>query len=361
MTDWGKSGRIDTYRATLVDPFSLLDVSNDIELVPSESNITWGYYTDNIYSGSIVVRRNMGEVSDKLIRIYQKTTVDDYSQEREIATMFIDNASLEAKNGSMKTTLSCYSTLFRFSDDVFWKNYNMQKGKRPFGRGNNFGYAKELIVNERGGKLIVADDVDDSAMTSNHLFEAHDSIIGSIRQIANLRNAQLSVDGHGTILIQKYVEPAKKPISFTFDAKNSLYIPGVSYDDDRGSVYNRCVVYYSNSKGSGAQFAELPVSSPYHRNNIGRYITNVIRLEGEAKYTNAQLKNEATKFLNGNKPSKYIDIEHVGIPDLQVGQVVEYKNDYDFDTSRSFKCLVSEISMDLTPGAKCSTSLKVIE
>ena len=45
-TDWGASGRVDTYSLKAVDPFTLKNVET-LQFDPSSSSITEAYYSDN--------------------------------------------------------------------------------------------------------------------------------------------------------------------------------------------------------------------------------------------------------------------------------------------------------------------------
>ena len=76
----------------------------------------------------------------------------------------------------------------------------------------------------------------------------------------------------------------------------------------------------------------------------------------------ADLEDKARTYLNENSGEiRHYTIEHVSIPGLTVGDVVLYENDTDYDEPVSARCMIAQMDMrSLTPGAKCTTKLKLI-
>ena len=70
-TDWGASGRVDTYSLKAVDPFTLKNVDT-LQFDPSSSSITEAYYSDNYSSASITLEGSdyVKDGSERLLRIY---------------------------------------------------------------------------------------------------------------------------------------------------------------------------------------------------------------------------------------------------------------------------------------------------
>ena len=66
------------------------------------------------------------------------------------------------------------------------------------------------------------------------------------------------------------------------------------------------------------------------------------------------------RYLDENGAVDYITIQHVGIPGLQVGDVVRYINDADGSSPIDWLCMVTEIDMKLGRAAMCTSKLKVM-
>ena len=72
-------------------------------------------------------------------------------------------------------------------------------------------------------------------------------------------------------------------------------------------------------------------------------------------------ERQANEYLNQHSAStRYFEIEHVGIPGLQVGDVVTYENSHDYSEPVYATCQVMQMDMDLGNGCMCTTKLKQI-
>ena len=108
MPDWGMSGRKDIYRFAQVDPFSL-DEINEIECIASDCSITYGYYTDNYSSATIVTPDTY---TGGFIRIEHTVELPDGTTEKEVlGTFIVDSVERTKDVGFVKQSLSCYSTM----------------------------------------------------------------------------------------------------------------------------------------------------------------------------------------------------------------------------------------------------------
>lgn len=353
MTDWGASGRTDYYRATLVDPFTLADVG-DLDIVPASTSLTFGYYTDNAYSGSVEVVGRFSGACDYLVRLWQRTAVDGHDAERALATMFVDSSPRSMIYGKETTKLSCYSTLYRFTQDVCTSAYTAKAGER----------VQDLIrklIQSRGGVCIIDGDLGDKALVKSHSYDIGTPLSNILNDMCGWISATLGCDEMGRITVTPYAEPRKRPATFTFDAGNSLYVPGIDVSDNKGEVCNISVAYYSSSKKTIRKVAELPESDRYSFANIGRYIPIVTKLTDDSYATDAKVQAEADRVLAENRGLvRNYEIEHVGIPDLRPGDVVNYLNDSDGIEPVQVTAMVVEMDFSLTPGQKTKTKLKEV-
>lgn len=354
MADWGASGRRDTYRATLVDPNTLQDVE-PLDIVPSGSSISYGYYTDNRYQGDITTLKPQENAASKLVRIYHKVEAGGTSIEQPMATMFVDANKLTAKYGVEESKLSCYSTMYRFTQDALLSDLNAKAGT------SILGHIRKL-VEDRHGILVVGEGVADRSLQQDHVVEIGTKVSTALSDMAGWINAQVGVDAMGHITIDPYVAPGDKDPAYSFTSRNSTYLPGISLDDGRGKVCNASLAYYTIEGSSGRHVEFLPQSNPYSKESIGRTVPVITKMTDRA-YTGEELRQIAKQKLDENSGAiRYLEIEHVSIPGLRPGDVVLYENDNDFASMLSVRAMVTEMQIKgLKPGCICRTKLKVVE
>ena len=365
MTDWGRSNRTDRFEFCLCDPFSLNE-TGVVEADPSASSLTWGYYTDNLYSGTVTLANEnpIKLEKDRLVRVKHVVTADGVTDSRTIATMFVKDCPGSSKFGLTKYKANCYSTLYRYTQDVLTSDFSRKKGY-------NAVQAIRDIVEETGGKLRVLDGTDTSRTFGNDVWlELGTTRMEALNTIAGWIDSQIACDAEGYVTIEPYLRPSEKPVKYTFEAgRNCTYLPGVEEEDNRADIVNRVVAYYTReSKKDDDQYpltdrvcVELDAKSAFSYERCGRYQTEVIKLTEPCSHED--LEKKASTYLNENSGEiRHYTIEHVSIPGLTVGEVVDYENDTDYDEPVSARCMIVQMDMrSLTPGAKCTTKLKRID
>ena len=365
MTDWGRSNRTDRFEFVFCDPFSLAE-TGVVDADPTASSITWGYYTDNVYSGTVaLVEGNTVKLEkDRLVRVKHAVTADGATDSRTIATMFVKECPGSSKFGMTKYKANCYSTLYRYTQDVLTSDFSRKKGY-------NVVQAIRDLVEETGGKLRVLDGTDTTRIFGNAIwFELGTNRMEVLNTIAGWIGCQMGCDAEGYVTIGAYLEPSEKPVKYDFEAgRNCTYLPGVEEEDNRSDIVNRVVAYYTReSKEEGDKYpltdrvcVELDSKSAFSYARCGRYQTEVIKLTEPCSH--ADLEKKAKTYLNENSGEiRHYTIEHVSIPGLTVGDVVTYENDTDYEEPVSARCMIAQMDMrSLTPGAKCTTKLKLID
>lgn len=353
MTDWGASGRRDTYWAELVDPFTL-DATGELDIVDGSCDVTYGYYTDHVYSGKVATIG--GWQPGSLVRLWHRVEVDGDTVEEPLATMFVDKRPVKSIFGRDDTDLDCYSVLYRFSKDCFTSTYTVKKGTQV-------STAIKSLVESRWGKLTIDSRTSTRTLNKDVSYENGSVMLTALNDLAGQINAEIMPDGLGNLVLQPYQAPKDKPIAYTFDAENSTYIAGYSRDDGTGESYNRALVFYSVSSGSPStrrSVKDLPDTDPMSRQHIGMYKTIVSKLTDRV-YTQAELDKLAQQLLDENKAGEdYIEIEHVGIPGLKVGDVVRYINDTDSPVPLDVNCIITEMNVSLKPGCMTKTKMRVV-
>lgn len=359
MTDWGMSGRRDTYRFTAVDPFSLIE-QGDVDAIPAECSITYGAYTDNIEQATIVMTEEAYQQAlGNLIRIHHTVELPDGTSESEVlGTFFIDTAEKD-ESYIQKRRCSCYSTMWRLSQDFLAADYVVKS--RSLCKN---GLSK--LITADGASLVMGAEVTNStrAHTQDVRFKAGSNRLECANTYAGWCGWTIGVDDHGRQTLTAYVPPRSRQRVHDFtDGADCTYLPQIR-ETYTGEVCNRVIALWSREKDNGDGYGtsaravvDLPASSPWSYESCGRRIPYVLRIN-EPK-TNLQLAQLALAYLNEHDAAiRYIEIEHVGIPHLRAGDVVTYTNEQMGDFN--LVCEVTQMDISIAPLMLTRTKLKVM-
>lgn len=361
MTDWGQSGRRNEYTFHLVDPFSLQETGELIEVDAASSSITWGWDTENGYSGSIRAENSVHK--DKLVRVRHTATVGGESTTVTLGTFFIDESPASALYGRVTRDLSAYSTMWRFTQDFLEKDFVRAKGQ-------NVVQAIRDLVETDGGLLMVKAGVDTAKTFGNPIWqEIAQNKADVIRKIASWIGCIVYSDEDGYIVIEPYADPSEMAVSYEFEAgENCVYVPGVHITDTSASAVNRVVAWWSRKSASNASdgfgtsgyaCVDLPATHPFSYERVGRRRTHVMKLSEAC--SNEECAKRATQYLNENCGStRFFEISHVNVPSLRAGDVVRYVNRDDYSEPIDVRCQIVEISMKLGPAAMCHTKMREV-
>lgn len=364
MIDWGASGRSDEYTFHLVDPFSLAEIGQVIEVDADKSGVVWGYYTDNLMTASLTLLNADYRTAERdyLIRIKQRTAIDNITSWRTLGTVFVDSHAGSSLYGLTNRKANCYSTLWRYTQD---------KLSSDFYRPTGYNVVDEIreLVHADGGILAVGEGVDTSRVhTRDIIFELGTKRSEVLNTIAGWINCQIGIDPDGRITLEPYITPRDRAVSYTFEAgRNCIYLPG--YDDSTsGSPINRVVAYYSRNTAKDDDpfpltdrvIVDLPSGYEFSYQRSGRRRTEILKLADACEHT--ELEDKATTYLYENcGDTSYIEIQHVSASEVIPGAVVRYINNTDGPNPVNRLCMVADIDMSLTPGGLCKTKLKLID
>lgn len=360
MIDYGRS-RTDTYSCHMVNPFTLQETGEMLDIVDGEGSVDYGNDTDNGCSASLTV---VGRGTyNQLVRIKHVVTFEDGSQDAEtLGTFFVDGTSSTCSRGITTSKLQCYSTMYRLSQDVLETDF-----ARPAGY-NIVTEVQELAETDGGIVRVLSGVNTGQKHTVDIWFDIGTNKKSVLDQIASWTNCELGVDDDGYLTWGPYVAPADRALTYTFvNGENCVYEPGMDLDDTRSDAVNRVVAHFSReSKQSDDPYAlsdsvvvDLADTEPYSYKVIGRHKTYDLDVSDPCSHDD--LMAQALRYLDSHKGSnEYIQISHVGVPRLRAGNVVRYINYDDGDEPVDRICMVDQISMRLGKLNMCDTKLLVV-
>jgi len=369
--DWGMSGRYDEYSAYLIDPRTLAKSDYEVEILPSESNITWMLDSDNYVQGTIGFERASGSkengytVNGKryLIGIDWRVVIpgEGYDETLRLATLLVKNSTDTTFRGRISRSASCYGTLYGLNDDSL--NADVSRSI-----GDNVVDEIRTLVTDGGWQLYISDGVDTTRTHTVNVLHSIGSNRGEeVRLTAGWIGCSVRTTEDGMINIFPTPPASNAEIVYEFvEGPDCTAIPGdsVSYE---GDPVNRVVAYFSREKNTDNDgypltdmvTVDLDDGAANSYANRGWRSTYVMKLTEACSHDSLTAQANAYLYANCGE-NTMITIEHVGIPGLKVGDLVRYNNVSDHTGSGvDWKCLVQEISTtQLTPVMKCQTKLQ---
>ena len=359
MMDYGAT-RTDYYSYFLCDPITLTETGEQVDVVQDSGNVTYALDSDNYYSAKVTLHNTT--IENKLLKIKHVVMVGDETDSETLGTFFVDGSSASAARGLVSRSVNCYSTLYRFTQDVLARDFS-----RPAGY-NIVQEVRELIEAD-GGRLRVLPGVDTSRTHTIPIwFEVGTNRASVLEQIAAWTSCELGVDENGYITWGPYLAPEEKELSYTFeDGVNCVYVAGFDLEDTRSDAVNRVVAHFSRETKqtddpyplSDSVYVDLPDTHPYSYKVLGRRKTYDMDVSDPCSHDD--LMAQALRYLDEHKGStQYYTIQHVGVPRLRPGQKVRYINRLDATLPLDMECIIEEMSMDLGKLNMCKTKLRMI-
>lgn len=287
----------------MVSPQNIDKVIGTLEGVDlSGSTLTASYYTDVRVSGKIKVDDG-NWVRGSFIRIIDR--VPEWNWTRELATCVVTDDDAERSNGRWVTTLTLQGMLKTLSTDITGGIWVMSAGSNGL-------TAIRDILNARGCKYRSTDAVG-NRIGSTVTLDSGKSQLEKIFAMTTATGNRIDTDGHGTIVVSKYVAPARKSPVLSIDVDGNprgIAHDGLQRSSDYLSMPNRCIVSYNYSESSGNESqqrnisasAELPSNNPQAYQQMGYVIASVRQVNelNPATWQNAydQAKSDLNKSVD---------------------------------------------------------------
>ena len=348
--DWTTPGRIDSFEFEKIKINNLSKSLGKITGV-TEGTLTFGYDTELKVSGTLTVV-NTNFVNNCLIRVWYKPTLNGKTEKIELCTCFAKTSEMSYDNGMWSGTINLRSVLARHIDDELAKNYVIAKGKRALSYFDNM--FKWL------GGAAVRSGVKNKKYTKNVVYEMGKRPMDVLQGIADFVGGQITCDTHGRTVLQKYVAPGKKTVSYTLPSGSySVTLPGLSFEDSTAGTVNRVGVKYTYNNKTIWGLAKAASSSNISYAKQGRHITRTFTLNSMSPKTKARANAVAkSKLYSESTRSKYWKLKCYYLPITALclkGGVVRFRyGTLDIDA------LVYSVDMDLSPGGMLDVTLKEV-
>lgn len=365
--DWAASGRLDEYSFHLVDPATLVETGETVDVLDG-GTLTYATAAENRIAGKLTLSN---ATTDRMVRVKHVITLPGGFQFGEtLATLYVDGDSADARYRHVSRDTSLYSPLLHVTQDVAPSDFS-----RPAGT-NILGEIRDL-VGDGGGKVRALPGLDeDMKHTVPVWWEVGTSKAEILSDLALWCGCELGVDVEGYITWGPYTPPSKRPISYVFDDGDAcVYTSGYSLDHAVGDSCNRVVAHFARQSKqddpskenydpfplSDSTFVDLPASHPYSYERLGRRKSYDLKVNDPCDHKSlAAMAQRKLDELSRSDP--VIVIEHASVPGLREGCVVQYVNGTDPHMADVYSVLavVEEISMTMGPGCMCKTKLRCI-
>lgn len=345
--DWTSLGKKWNIRYIQVTPSNLNDTMGVLEgVIPSSASITESYYTDTRVQASLQFIGD-GWKRQSFIRIIAELVDEDYSE--ELGTFLASSDDASTSNGTWTTTLELQSMLYALDAETGHKTWTVAKGA------NSLTAIKQML--KQCKRAYISKSANSKYLKKSRVYTSDKSYLARIYDLCTASNNRLDVDGHGRVIVSKYIRPAKKSASFTIDLESSdgMAHDGLSRSSNYLEIPTECVVYHSetNKKKTTYTYGYASNGGRVSRGKRGYVITKVVS-EDDADTVPALTKLAKQKLKKASQESLEWSVTTEYMP-IHAGDVGYLKNTNDPYYPEKQKVLVKErvlnlehMTMDLT-------------
>lgn len=305
-----------TYRFEMIDPRDLDKSRGYLDcVVPDDSDLTFGYYTDLKYQGTLFVT-NCAYIENSLIRIFYEVSGGVESNRYELGTFFVATNDAKYSYGRYTGKLQLLSPLCRFTKDKCETDTVLAKGRSAKGW---FWSCMQWT----GSTGAIAPDIEDKVFDKTQIIEFGKTKLEVLNAIAEYLGAQIGCDNHGRITMTKYVPPSSRPVSHNVPyGDDSITFLGVDYNNGAGEVINRAVVRYKNDRISkktldganwvlhNAHASNLVITALYASGGDGRKLQLLPYVKGDKRQIWVLDDTKNGMYLHNAAYDKVLDVRN---------------------------------------------------
>ena len=249
--DWKDPRREDTFHFLLVDPHNLDIVRGEIpDVILEDTSITHGYDTDTRSSGKITILSS--DIMNSWVRIVHE--VRKWGYRSEMGTFIPVSPGGKKYSGAEKRTYDMQSTLWAIKGDLCPTHFAVGTGA----------YSNDAIARICDGcrrDYIISAGANNYRYTSTKVYEMGDSYFSELIDICDRAGNRYDVDGHGRIVVSKYVSPKYITASWDLnydDPRSMIQSDGIDISSTDYDTPNRIIVIYQNDNTEIYAYADAP-------------------------------------------------------------------------------------------------------
>lgn len=344
MIDWLDLTRDVRFGVEQVSQHDLDTVLGELEgIVMPESSVECGYYTDGRCSSTITF---IGDsyIPDAMLRPY--VSIPEIGYKRELGLYVVTEMPSTRANGVWVHTATLESILTAMSFEESGKVWAVQAN------GSCKTAMRQML--ERCGRKYRDEDAPTYIVRETRLMPSDQNWLSRLYDLANLCGIRLEMDGHGTVVLEKYVLPLHKSPCMRLDLSDPRgVLSELSLETNYASRPTKVIVRCKYSETVNGETREMEVvgyaeaSGSYSAATRGYEVTHTIEASDMTPRTVTEATRRARESLNG-KLAEIIDweFETPYLP-LWEGDVVEIVIP-DGNYAGVRKCLVKSMEISFT-------------
>jgi hypothetical protein len=241
------------------------------------------------------------------------------------------------------------------------KKLMLSKFRQPtsYGKGTVF---VELLIQTLANNAGITKTIIPSTRTNlavDTTFEGDSSRWDAIKALAEAYSYEVFFDPQGYLVVRKFLDPTKSPLSFTFATGATGNVATYSKSTDDTGIFNHIVVVGDRGDDVLPIYAEVTNTQPTSPTRIARLGDRVFTHTTSGVATAAQGLDLAKRLLSVNALENYaIDLEAISIPWLEVGEIVQF-DDPKGSPKDPIRFLLTSLSIPLGLGAMSASAKRV--
>ncbi len=324
MIDWADPKRTDVIHFQMVDPNNLDEVYGDIEDVQlGTSPVTYGYYADTRYGSKITFLKDNNYVENTWIRIVHEIPSEGYV--RELGT-FVPTSPVVEYGGADRISLTLQSPLWALAN-------NLTSGAFSIGKGTSVLNAFKRVC-EACNRPYLVSGANDAIIKNAVAYEAGESYLTILFDLASSSGNRVDVDGHGRITLGPVLEMGAISPSWELDVddpRSMIIQESVKMEPEVSEIPNRVIVIGKSHVG----VADLPAGSRHSAAQRGFVLAEAI--SDKTVTTKAAAKEMAQFYLGLYGDVKQWTMKTLYFP-AQCGDIVKFHID-----GGIYYCLIKSI------------------
>lgn len=197
------------------------------------------------------------------------------------------------------------------------------------------------------------------------VYDVGTSVLTVINEVLNAGGySALSTDGRGALVVNRYIRPSERPVSYRFvEGSKAIHSASWTIDRDIFAVPNVVICIGTGGTGSQQMTGETPpplVGRAENRNLNDEFSIpfrgEVAHVETGVQAASQEIIDEIARRILAERsaPAASLVIEHMPVP-ISPGDVVEFVSQ-----GTRMRCVVQQMEYKLSPTALVKTTMKEV-